>query len=263
MISSLPINEAILGLTQRLDLALGLILFLVRYTVCFSLLPGLGQGAPGLAVRASAIAVLAGTSLIGSTAPPVPVGWGPLILMICAEVVLGLILGLIPQLFVAAAHLAGSLASTAMGLGAASLFDPSLGEQSSALGKLYGDLAIIIFLLMDGHHSIIIAAAGLGNGIPPGVFSPTTDLVLQMTTAMGLIFKLGILIASPIVATLLITQFILGILSKTIPSINVFFLSFPITVGLGLMIAALSLPSFLIVVQRAIVDTSHLLSIVW
>ena len=81
-----------------------------------------------------------------------------------------------------------------------------------------------------------------------------------MTTATGLIFKLGILIASPIVATLLITQFVLGILSKTIPSINVFFLSFPITVGLGLTIAALSLPSFLVVVQRAIVDTSYLLT---
>jgi flagellar biosynthetic protein FliR len=150
-----------------------------------------------------------------------------------------------------------------MGLGAANLFDPSLGEQSSALGKLYGDLAIVIFLLMDGHHTIIIAASGLGNGLPPGVFSPSTDLVMQMSTATGLIFKLGILIASPIVATLLITQFVLGILSRTIPSINVFFLSFPITVGLGLTLASLSLPSFLVVVQRAIVDTSYLFTLLF
>ena len=258
-----PLNAAILGLTQRIDIAFGLILFIVRYTVCFSLLPGLGQGATGLAVRASAIIVLAGTSLISSSPPPIPAGWGPILVMLCSEVALGLIIGLIPQLFVAAAHLAGSLSSTAMGLGAANLFDPSLGEQSSALGKLYGDLAIVIFLLMDGHHTIIIAASGLGNGLPPGVFSPSTDLVMQMSTATGLIFKLGILIASPIVATLLITQFVLGILSRTIPSINVFFLSFPITVGLGLTLASLSLPSFLAVVQRAIVDTSYLLTLLF
>ncbi len=253
------LDATILALANRIDIGFSFILYLVRFTICFSLIPGLGQGASGLAVRASAILVLAAASLSSAIVPSVPPGWGDVVIMVASEVALGLLLGLLPQLIVAATHLAGSLASTAMGLGAAQLFDPSLGDQSSSLGKLYGDLAIIIFLLINGHHTVILAASGLAGTLPPGVFAPSPNLILQIAAATGIIFKLGILIASPIIATLLITQFVLGILSKTVPSVNVFFISFPITVAIGLSLAAASLPSFVVVAERGIVDITHLL----
>lgn len=253
------LDAAIRALTGRVDLALAFLLLLSRFGVCFSLMPGLGQGASGLAIRGSAIVVLAAVSLLNTTILAVPESWGTMVLMFGAEASLGLLLGIIPQIVVAAAHFAGSLSSTAMGLGAAQLFDPTLGDQSSSLGKMYGDLAILVFLLMNGHHSIIYAAAGLADTLPPGVFSPSSALTMQVAAATGVIFKVGVLISAPIVSTLLITQCVLGILSKTIPSINVFFLSFPITVGVGLSLASASLPSVVIVLERATTDMGHLL----
>lgn len=253
------LDSAILALARREDLAFAFLLLLARFSICFSLLPGIGQGASGLAIRGSAIVVLAGTSLLNTAVSPVPESWGTVFVMFGSEASLGLLLGILPQIVIAAAHLAGSLSNTAMGLGAAQLFDPTLGDQAASLGKLYGDLGILIFLLMDGHHSVIFAAAGLANTLPPGVFSPSSELVLQVAAATGIIFKVGVLISAPIVSTLLITQCVLGILSKTIPSINVFFMSFPITVGVGLTLAAASLPSVVIILERAITDMGQLL----
>lgn len=253
------LDAAILALAGRVDLAFAFLLLLARFTICFSLLPGIGQGASGLAIRGSAIVVLAGASLLNSTIGPVPESWGTVLIMFGAEASLGLVLGIIPQMVVAAAHLAGSLCNTAMGLGAAQMFDPTLGDQASSLGRMYGDLAILIFLLMDGHHAVIFAATGLANTLPPGVFSPSSALVMQVAAATGIIFKVGVLISAPIVSTLLITQCVLGILSKTIPSINVFFVSFPITVGVGLTLASASLPSVIVVLERATTDMGNLL----
>jgi flagellar biosynthesis protein FliR len=179
--------------------------------------------------------------------------------MVVSELSLGLLLGIIPQLIVSATHLAGSLASTAMGLGASQLFDPTLGEQSTSVGKLYSDLGVIIFLLINGHHTVIAAASGLANTLPAGVFSPSTQFVLQLTGATSIIFKLGLIISAPIVSTLLITQFILGVLSKTVPSINVFFISFPVTVAIGLTLAAASLPSVVVVLEKGFIDICQLL----
>lgn len=253
------LNTAILALASRVDLAFAFLLLLARFAICFSLIPGLGQGASGLAVRGSAIVILAGTSLINTVVAPIPESWGTVLVMVAAEASLGLLLGLLPQIVIAAAHLAGSLSSTAMGLGAAQLFDPTLGDQSSSLGRMYGDLAIIVFLLMNGHHTVIVAASGLAETLPPGVFTPSSALFMQVAAATSIIFKIGVLISAPIVSTLLITQCVLGILSKTIPSINVFFISFPITVGVGLTLAAASLPSVLLVLQRATTEMGQML----
>jgi flagellar biosynthetic protein FliR len=236
------LNSFVILLADRIDLAWIFLLFLIRFSVAFSLLPGLG-GVLSAATRMPAILVFAATSAMSAGPTTAPTSWAVLLCMALSEAIVGLILGFIPALLVAGFQLAGSLSSTSMGLGTAHLFDPSLGTSVSELSKLYGDVAILIFLGVGGHHTLIFLASGLASQLPPGSFVMTSDLVTTLAQASTSIFSIGIAASAPIIVALLLTQFVLGLLSKSIPTINLFIMSFPLTVGVGLTIGALALPS--------------------
>ena len=59
---------------------------------------------------------------------------------------------------------------------------------------------------------------------------------------VGHIFEAGVILSVPVVVSLLLTQFVMGLISKAVPSINIFIISFPITIGIGLILISMSLP---------------------
>lgn len=236
----LKIPQAIL---QNMNIVWTFLLLMTRFTGFFILVPGLGAGVMGITVRMPAIIVLSYASLLASQHAPLPPDWGIVIAALVSELIFGLILGLVPYLIVAGAQTAGHLAGTSMGLGQAQLIDPTSGGSVSELSKLYGDLVILVFLLLGGHHVAVYAVSGLGGDIIPGTFNlqgATVELIINRSAD---IFKVGMLLSAPVVVALLLTQFVMGLISKAVPSINIFVVSFPITAGIGLMLTLIALPS--------------------
>lgn len=238
-----PLLQIPLLFLKNLDNGWTFILLFTRFAAAFMLFPGLGGGFFGLAVRIPALVLLTGVSMLASKLQPVPADWGMLCAAITGEMLLGLLLGMIPMLIVSGAQLAGQLTSTSMGLGASQLIDPTSGGTVSELSRLYGDIVVIIFLLMGGHHVVINALSGLSGDIPPGTFFPGETSVSLIADRFGQVFKTGFIVSSPVVIALLLTQFVMGLLSKAVPSINIFIISFPLTVGIGLFLAGMALPS--------------------
>jgi flagellar biosynthesis protein FliR len=218
-------------------------LLIVRYSALFLLLPGLNSGMAGLAIRLPSMIVFALVATYASPRASLPEDIGLMSAALCAELLLGSILGILPSLIVAAAHAAGSLASSLIGLNAGSFFDPSLGIQSTELSKFLGDLTIILFFAMDCHHVVMYTASGATSRLVPGTF------LLQVETIDGLVYHSaavlhhGILLAAPVLGILFLVQVLMGVLSKAVPTVNVFIVSFPITAGIGLVVFSLSLPA--------------------
>jgi flagellar biosynthetic protein FliR len=227
---------------DNLDMIWSFILLVVRYSIVFTILPGLGGGPQGLTIRIPAILVLSFASINESALAEIPANIAVMLLEVCSEVFLGLAIGLIPAMLIAGIQTAGHLASTTMGLGASQLIDPTMGISVTSLSRIFGDLAILVFLITGGHLMVIHTISGLGGEIVPGAFIITDFSVDVLIQRGARIFYVGVMVSAPIIVALLLTQFVMGLISKAIPTVNIFIVSFPLTIGIGLILSILALP---------------------
>jgi flagellar biosynthetic protein FliR len=225
------------------------ILLMVRYGAMMLLLPGIASGDRGVAIRIPAAFVMALATFQTSQVAAIPSHWMMMIVGVVFEILFGAALGLIPLLVVSGVQTGASLASTTMGLGAGALIDPALGTSMPELSRILGDLTVVILLLLGVHYMAIYAAAGLGEVIVPGASYSIEEVVKILMNRSADIFRLGVTIASPVIVALLLTNFVMGLLSKAVPSINIFIISFPLTIGIGLILIVLVIPELVALLQ--------------
>jgi flagellar biosynthetic protein FliR len=84
--------------------------------------------------------------------------------------------------------------------------------------------------------------AGLEGTIRPGTFIISAQGISTLVDQSAAIFHIGVMIAAPVIVALLLTNFVLAIISKAVPTVNIFIISFPLTVAVGLGISILALP---------------------
>jgi flagellar biosynthesis protein FliR len=187
------------------------------------------------------------TLIIVPTLPPLPhfeIFSFQGLLILVQQLIIGLAIGFSMRLVFSAVEIAGQLVGMSMGLGFASFYDPQSQGQSTAVNQFLVLLSMLIFLSLDGHLLIVTAVANSfvtmpiaigGSGINP----------LKIAMWGGSIFSSGLMLALPAVTALLITNMALGILTKTAPQLNLFGIGFPITLSIGFVVLALSLPGML------------------
>lgn len=158
------------------------------------------------------------------------------------QVGIGLAIGFTVRLVFGAFELAGQVVGFQMGLGFASFFDPSTSAQSSAMGRFYANMAALLFIVLNGHLMVMMAV------IQSFVTFPLDQNFLQALSAMKL-YDLGAdLIASafwislPVVAMLMFANLALGIVSRVAPQMNIYAIGFPVTLAVGLLGVAMTLP---------------------
>ena len=171
--------------------------------------------------------------------PPTVVG---LVLAVAREVALGAAMGLSLKLLLAGAQLGGQIAGLQMGFAITNIIDPATGAQFSVMAQWVNFLALWIFLSIDAHHWVIRAMVESFHWVPPYQFFATAQAGQWLMDVALRMFNLAVQIGAPIIATLLLTNLILGVLARTVPQVNVYLLSFPLTIGLGLLALGLSLP---------------------
>jgi flagellar biosynthetic protein FliR len=231
-----------LNFLQHLNVFWTFFLLLTRFHAMMAMLPGIGMGERGMIIRIPATIVLSFTALSSGVYAPLPDNWALLVSCLVSEMLFGILVGLIPLFIISGMQTAGYLSSTTMGLGAGNLIDPTLGMGVSSLARILGDLTIVIFLMLDGHHIIINAVAGMNGTIVPGSFVPTEVTMDLLISRSADIFRIGAMVAAPVIVALLLTQFVLGMISKAVPTVNIFIISFPLTIGIGLVLTSLALP---------------------
>jgi len=247
---------------ERLDVAWTFVLLLMRHVTFLMIVPGIGGGMAGLVLRYPAAIVFSIAAFRMNGVVPVPGDMGTMTLQIVSEMVLGGVIGLIPILIVSGAQTAGQVASGTMGLNGAQLIDPTTQANLPDLARIYGDLAIVIFLLAEGHHVALYQLAGLEGTIRPGAFIISDVGINTLVDQSAAIFQIGVMIAAPVIVALLLTNFVMAIISKAVPTVNIFIISFPLTIAVGLGISILSLPEIGYYLSRQFTRLEGLLSAV-
>ncbi|MBN2652331.1 MAG: flagellar biosynthetic protein FliR [Spirochaetales bacterium] len=166
------------------------------------------------------------------------------ILLLLAEVVVGLTLGFVVQLFFSVFQVAGELFSVQMGFSAASVFDPIGMQELPILGQFLNLFAMLIFLASNGLVKVFyVGIVKSFDVIRPSEIVFSSEPFFEMfVTSIGKVFGQALIIAFPIIGTLFLASLTLGLLAKAAPQLNLLMLGFPINIAVGFFILILALP---------------------
>ena len=135
-----------------------------------------------------------------------------------------------------------------MGLGMANMFDPNLGNVP-VISQFLIILSTLIFLLIDGHLIIIDLIFQSFEELPIGqplLILPLLDSLLELTP---LVFSGGLLLALPMMISLLLVNIGLGIITRSAPSLNIIAVGFPAILLIGSILLIVALPGVLRLIQ--------------
>jgi flagellar biosynthetic protein FliR len=215
----------------------------LRVLALFSALPVFAQRTVPMRLRVAlaALIALAAQATLPAVAP-VPLDSPLALLLVVQQLVIGLSIGFAVRVVFAAAEFAGETIGLQMGLSYAAFFDPSSGGQSTTMGRFFGVSAAWLFIVTGGHLMVIAVVLRSFEAFPAGP-EPFAFLRQLQPQAWGSeIFALGLWIALPMIALLLLVNLVLGVISRVAQQINIFAVGFPITLGVGLVGVLFTLP---------------------
>jgi len=221
----------------------GFLLLLVRAGGLVAFAPAFGSGALPAPVKAAVAAGVA-LALLPALGPGVraPADGLHLAAALAGELAVGALLGLAARATFAAVSMAGELTSVQMGLGLPGALDPHSLSQVSPASQLLDQVALLIFLALDGHHALLAALARSLTLVPP-LQVLVGGGALETLVGLGhAALLLAIRLAAPMSAALLASLLVLGLLNRMAPQVNVFMISFALTVAVGLLVLATALP---------------------
>ena len=211
---------------------------LVRPGMIVALAPGLGG--TFLPARAKvALTVLVAIALVPSVSIPPPNGDIGLTIVLMREAAIGLALAFMVRALIAGTELAGHLASQQIGFSYAGIIDPSTGAQNNVVSWLYGMVATMTFLGVNGHHEILRALAASYSGLPVGTGAVDASLLTAVRQTLELVFVTAARLAAPIIVVLLIVEIVIGFISKVAPGLSFMVIGYPVRMILGLFVLGL------------------------
>lgn len=165
-----------------------------------------------------------------------------IILLVLAEATYGLALGLIMVLIFSVIKLSGRIAERQMGLALASVLDPLTGEESQPVGMLLEIIFILMFLSANGHHLFILAISKSYDVFSAGSIPQISSLAAGVAQAGSVMFIAALRLAAPMLAAFLLLMVTLAVLARIAPEMNIFFISLPMRIGLGLFMTMMMIP---------------------
>lgn len=158
------------------------------------------------------------------------------------QIMIGLSLGFVVRLTMAAIEMAGELIGLQMGLSFAGFFNPQNQGDGTAVGSWLGVVAMLIFLSINGHLLMIHALAESFRLFPIGGATLPMGEVQKVLALGAEMFSLGLHLALPFVAILLIVNLALGVMMRVAPQLNLMSVGMPATITVGFASLFLMLP---------------------
>lgn len=166
-------------------------------------------------------------------------------LLIGQQLLIGLSMAFILQMLFQIFVLVGQMIAMQMGLGFASMVDPTNGVSVAILSQFYLMLAMMLFLAMNGHLVVIEVMVESFTTMPVALTGFDFGLFNLLVNWALWMFASALVMAMPAITALLIVNFAFGIMNRAAPQFNIFSLGFPFSMIFGLLIVFISLSGFL------------------
>jgi flagellar biosynthetic protein FliR len=164
---------------------------------------------------------------------------GPVILMMFQEIIIGAVLGMTARLAISALQIAGSVVAQQLGLGFVTAVDPTQNQQGMLVGNFLTVLGVALIFATDLHHLVIAALNDSYTIFAPGEMPIVGDVAQHITRVIAMSFRIGIQLAAPFLVFGLLFNLGLGVLSRLMPQMQVFFIGMPLSILLGFLLLVL------------------------
>jgi flagellar biosynthetic protein FliR len=224
------------------DLWASMLVF-ARIGTMIMLFPAFGEQAIPAPVRLTFALLLTVvlTPTLQSSIPAAPLELGASLGLVIAEVLIGLAFGALAQVLVSALASAGQILGMETGLSFAQTADPTAAGTGQVLSVFLGLLGVAMVFATDLHHTFLGAMVESYALFRPGSPVPVGDLTMLAVQMTGDAFRIAIQLCAPVIFAGLIFRVGLGVLSRLIPQIQVFFVAMSVNVLGGFAISALVL----------------------
>ncbi len=228
-------------ITEKL---LGFVMVMTRISAFFLVAPVFGAPAIPVTIKVAATVILSAFfSLIN---PPIAAAHDAsaigAMLLLGSEATYGLALGIIAGVLFATVKLAGRIAEDQMGLTMAEILDPLTDEQGLPMASVLEMIFTLAFLAANGHHLFLKVLQRSFELFPSGKIPPMGTLTANILESTAMMLAAGLQLAAPILAALLLLLVILAILSRMVPDMDIFFISFPLRIALGFVMIIAFMP---------------------
>ena len=175
------------------------------------------------------------------------------------ETITGLVLGYITSICINSLKIAGSLIDQQLGLSMINIYDPNSHENNTLIENMVYWIGIMVFFSMNGHHKLITGISQsfklvkVGSPILTNNYGYIVNVFIQC-------FVIGFKIAVPIILALIITDFIMGLISRSVPQLNVMIIGMPLKILVGIMFFVISLPFILTELHNLLVHMTDILN---
>lgn len=221
--------------TAQIDLWLGLLLWpLSRILGLIATDPFLGSRS--IPARSKAAFAVMLTVLVAPSLAPMPaisVVSPAGVLVLLQQALIGLAIGFVMRVVFTAVEMAGDLAGLQMGLGFASFYDPQHAAQVPIVAQVASLFTLLVFLALNGHLMVLEGLIRSFQILPISA-EPLHGVGWRLlVTWSGQIFVVGVWLALPVIAAMLVTNLSIGVMTRASPQFNLFAVGFPITLAVG------------------------------
>ncbi len=179
--------------------------------------------------------------VVAQRVPTPPTNLLALAVVLAGELLMGFALGFAGRLIFSALEIAAATVNYQMGLSLAGAIDPATAARTTALGTAAQMLGLVLMLGADGHHWFLIAAVRSYAQVAPGDFQVTQALAEFFLRLSADALAVGVALAAPMIVVMLGVEFLLAVVGRAAPQLQVMILSFPIKIAVGLWLLGASL----------------------
>lgn len=174
--------------------------------------------------------------------PVVSVFSSDALLIALQQIGIGAALGFLMQMAFQALIFGGQVMAYSMGLGFANMMDPTNGVQVPVIAQFWLILAMLAFLMMNGHLVLISAIVDTFTVLPVAADGLSRAGAWELVSWASRMFAAGVLMALPVIISLLLINIGMGVVSRAAPQLNIFAIGFPITLMMGFVLIWATLP---------------------
>ena len=157
-------------------------------------------------------------------------------LLVGKEVVLGLIIGYVSTILFFAVQLGWDIVDLQMGFGIVNVINPVSNIQVSLMSEFQYLMAVLLFVVMNGHYYLLLALSESFRILPLGQMHMNVHAFNTVNGFLSRMFVVAVELSLPSMAALLVTNIALGYLSRMVPQMNVFFIGFALTLFIGFIV---------------------------
>jgi flagellar biosynthetic protein FliR len=218
-------------------------LVFARLGAAAMLLPGIGESYVGTRLRLCfALAFsMALMPLLQPHLPPAPSGAIALFLLLGSEIIIGLFLGALVRILLLALEMAGMMIALQIGFASALVQDPATAQQGSVIGSFLLSLGVVLIFATGMHAPMIRAVVDSYGVFPAGGPPPAGDMAITVARTVSQGFAIAVEFSTPFVLLGLLFNLALGLLSRLMPQLQVFFVGLPVQILAGFILLAAGL----------------------